>query len=35
MGREGSQAATMSDYSIANFKSLKRLLFWHGRKFGT
>jgi P-type E1-E2 ATPase len=35
MGREGNQAATMSDYSIPNFKSLKRLLFWHGRKFGS
>jgi hypothetical protein len=24
----------MSDFAIPNFKSLKRLIFFHGRKFG-
>ena len=33
MGKEGNQAATYADYSIAKFKDLRRLLFWHGRGF--
>lgn len=33
-GKEGSQAASFSDYALPNFKSLRRLLFWHGRGFG-
>ena len=35
MGKEGGQAAAFSDYAIPNFKDLRRLLFWHGRRFGT
>jgi len=33
-GNEGNQAANFSDYSIKNFESVRRLLFWHGRTFG-
>ena len=29
-GNEGTQAAFFADYSIPNFKSLRRLIFWHG-----
>ncbi len=32
MGIEGKQAARASDYAIGQFKSLKRLLFFHGRE---
>ena len=35
MGKEGGQAAAFSDFAIPNFKDLRRLLFWHGRRFGT
>lgn len=35
MGREGNQAATFSDYAIPSFGALHRLMFWHGRHFGT
>lgn len=34
MGKEGGQAAAFSDYAIPNFKSLRRLIFWHGRQIG-
>ena len=34
MGKEGTQASTMSDYAVPNFQSVRRLLFWHGRKIG-
>lgn len=34
MGKEGNQAAAFSDYALPNFKGLRRLLFWHGRRFG-
>ena len=34
MGKEGGQAATFSDFAVPNFKDLRRLLFWHGRRFG-
>jgi P-type E1-E2 ATPase len=34
MGKEGNQAAQFSDYSIANFQSLNRLVFHHGLPFG-
>jgi len=30
-GKEGKQAALSSDFSIHEFKHLKKLLFWHGR----
>jgi len=30
-GKEGMQAALSSDFSITEFKHLKKLLFWHGR----
>ena len=30
-GNEGNQAAFFSDYSIPNFKSLRRLVLWHGQ----
>jgi P-type E1-E2 ATPase len=33
-GKEGHQAASFSDYAVPNFKSLRRLMFWHGRSFG-
>ena len=32
-GKEGSQAASFSDYSLPKFKDLRQLLFWHGRSF--
>ena len=32
MGREGSQAAKVSDYAIGKFYFLRRLLFVHGRE---
>lgn len=35
MGKEGNQAAQFSDYAIPNFQGLRRLLFWHGRDFGS
>lgn len=31
-GREGLQAARISDYSIAQFRFLQRLLFVHGKQ---
>jgi phospholipid-translocating P-type ATPase (flippase) len=30
-GKEGMQAVMASDYAIAQFRFLKRLVFWHGR----
>jgi magnesium-transporting ATPase (P-type) len=35
MGKEGNQAASFSDYALVEFRSLRRLIFWHGRNFGT
>jgi magnesium-transporting ATPase (P-type) len=32
-GKEGVQASSFADYSISDFSSLRRLLFWHGRPF--
>ncbi len=29
-GNEGNQAVSSSDYAIANFKDLKKLLLFHG-----
>ena len=34
LGKEGNQAASFSDYSIAEFRSLRKLILWHGRQFG-
>lgn len=34
MGKEGTQAATFSDFAVPNFAHLRRLIFWHGRRFG-
>ena len=31
-GKEGHQAARASDYSVAEFRHIKRLLFVHGRE---
>jgi magnesium-transporting ATPase (P-type) len=31
-GKEGLQAALASDFSLKQFKDLKPLLYWHGRK---
>lgn len=31
-GREGKQAARASDYSIGEFKHLKKLMFFYGRE---
>ncbi|TNV85488.1 hypothetical protein FGO68_gene5841 [Halteria grandinella] len=33
-GKESNQAISFSDYAIPQFKTLRRLLFWHGRSFG-
>jgi magnesium-transporting ATPase (P-type) len=33
-GKEGNQAACFADYALPKFKDLRRLMFWHGRKFG-
>lgn len=32
-GKEGNQASMFADYSIPEFRGLRRLLFWHGRNF--
>lgn len=34
MGKEGNQAASFADYALPEFRSLRRLIFWHGRNFG-
>ena len=34
LGKEGNQAASFADYSIAEFRSLRKLILWHGRQFG-
>lgn len=34
LGKEGNQAASFSDYSIPEFRSLRKLILWHGRQFG-
>ena len=31
MGKEGNQAASFSDYALADFRSLRKLILWHGR----
>lgn len=31
VGKEGKQASLVSDFSILEFKNLKKLLIWHGR----
>ena len=31
LSKEGNQASSFADYSMADFQSLRRLLFWHGR----
>ena len=30
-GKEGNQASMFADYSIPEFRGLRRLIFWHGR----
>jgi P-type E1-E2 ATPase len=35
MGKEGNQASSFADYALPKFKDLRRLLFWHGRSFGS
>lgn len=32
-GVEGTEAASSSDYSMAGFRHIKRLMFYHGRGF--
>lgn len=32
-GKEGSHAATFADISVVDFKSLRKLVFYHGRSF--
>lgn len=32
-GLEGNQAAYFSDYSVPQFKGLRRLLLWHGTSY--
>ena len=34
LGKEGNQAASFSDYSLPDFRSLRKLVLWHGRQFG-
>lgn len=34
MGREGNQASQFADFAVAQFKDLRRLVFWHGSPFG-
>lgn len=34
MGKEGNQAAAYADYALPEFRTLRRLIFWHGRNFG-
>jgi len=34
LSKEGNQASSFADYSIPQYKHLRRLLFWHGRPFG-
>lgn len=31
VGKEGKQASLASDFSINEFKHLKKLILWHGR----
>ena len=33
-GKESNQAAAFADYAIVKFKDLRRLMFWHGRRYG-
>ena len=35
MGKEGNQAASFADYALPEFRSIRRLVFWHGRNFGS
>mmetsp|Transcript_3804 Transcript_3804/g.3716 ORF Transcript_3804/g.3716 Transcript_3804/m.3716 type:complete len:185 (-) Transcript_3804:532-1086(-) len=32
-GKEGNQATSFSDFALPKFRDLRRLLFWHGRKY--
>ena len=34
LSKEGNQASSFADYSIPQYKNLRRLIFWHGRPFG-
>lgn len=34
-GKEGNQASNFADFSIVKFKDLRRIMFWHGRTFGS
>jgi len=34
MGAESAQAAAFADFSIVEFRDLRRLMFWHGRNQG-
>ena len=34
LSKEGNQASSFADYSIPQFRNLRRLIFWHGRPFG-
>jgi len=33
-GAESNQAAAFANFSIVDFKDLRRLMFWHGRSQG-
>ncbi len=35
LGKEGNQASSFADFAVPRFKDLRRILFWHGRPFGT
>lgn len=35
MGKEGNQASSFADFAISEYRDLRRLMFWHGRSFGT
>jgi phospholipid-transporting ATPase len=34
-GRESNAAAAFSDFAVNNFKDLRRMMFWHGRGYGS
>lgn len=35
MGKEGNQASSFADFAISEYRDLRRLMFWHGRSFGS
>ena len=35
MGREGNQAANFADIAVPRFKDLRRLMFYHGRRYSS